>query len=95
MVVAQREVREVAVQVEHDVAVDIHEEVASALLGVDEAVHLQARIGVKGLSGLEGRAVLRARESRLDLGLCVLIRVLEPQEAYPCFKTLAYWQGWS
>lgn len=42
VIVAERQVGEVAVQVEDHVAVDVHEEVAPALLGVDETMHLQA-----------------------------------------------------
>lgn len=42
MIVAEREVGKVAVQIKDNVTVDIHEEVASALLGIDETMNLHA-----------------------------------------------------
>lgn len=40
MIVAERQAREVAVKIENDVAINIHKEVALALLSIDEALHL-------------------------------------------------------
>lgn len=82
VVVPERELREVAVEVEHDVAININEEVALALLAVDEAMHLIALVQVVGLTLLKGLLVLGTGISGLDLGLVVLIGILEAEEFY-------------
>lgn len=80
MVIAKRELREVAMEIKDDVAVDVDEEVALTLLGVNEAVDLKIGIKVVGLAFFECLLVLGPRESGLDLGLLVLVWVLEAQE---------------
>ncbi len=40
MIVTERKIREVAVEVKDHIAIDINEEVPSALLRIDEAAHL-------------------------------------------------------
>ena len=81
MVVAERKAREVAVKIEHNVAIDIDKEITSALLRVNEAVDLVALVDVVALSLLEGLLVLGAWEGSLDLRLGVFVGVLESQEA--------------
>ena len=67
-------------EVKDHVAININEEVASALLGIDEAAHLIGLIQIVRLSALKSLLLFRAWVSRLNLRLCELIRVLEPQE---------------
>ena len=40
MVVAERKAREIAVEVKHDIAININEEVPLALLGINEPLDL-------------------------------------------------------
>jgi hypothetical protein len=46
VIVAERQAGEVAVKIQYDVAVHVHEEVALAFLAVDEALNLHA-LGTK------------------------------------------------
>jgi len=80
VVIAERELREVAVEIEHHIAVDINKEVTLALLGVDEAVNLETLVQVVGLAAFKGFLVLGAGEGGLNLGLLVLIGILEAEE---------------
>ena len=41
MVVTEREIREVAMEIENDISINIHKEVTLALLGIDEPMNLQ------------------------------------------------------
>ena len=64
-------------KIENNISVNIDEEVALALLGIDEALNLIALVKVVRLSTFESLLVLGAWESRLNLRLVVLVRVLE------------------
>jgi hypothetical protein len=80
VVIAKWELEEVALEVENDIAIYIDEEVAIALLRIDEAGHLQALVQVVGLAALERLLVLRPGDSGFNLGLLKLIRVLEAKD---------------
>lgn len=80
VVVAKRELREVAVEVEDNIAINVNKEVALALLGVDEAVNLQTLVQVVGLAALKRGLVLWPGEGCLNLGLLIFIGVLEAEE---------------
>jgi hypothetical protein len=54
MGVAERKAREIAVEIKHDIAININEVVALALLGINEPLDL-LEVCVKGKSHLPGR----------------------------------------
>ena len=69
MVVAERKAREIAVKIKHDIAININEVVALALLGINEPLDL-LEVCVKGKAHLPGRPDqgCRTEQSRELLG---------------------------
>lgn len=63
MVITKRELREVAVKIEDNIAIDVNKVVSLALLGIDEAVDLQTLVQVIGLAALNCSLVLWPWES--------------------------------
>ncbi len=84
MVVTQRELREVAVEVQHNVAININEVVTLALLSVNKALHLVTLVQVERLRALQCLLVLGSGELGLYLRLIIFIWVLEAEELYIC-----------
>jgi hypothetical protein len=80
VVIAKRQLREIAVEVKNDISVNIDEEVTLTLLGVNKAVNLKTLIQVVRLAAFKGLLVFRAGESGLYLRLLVLIGILEAKE---------------
>jgi len=54
------------VEVKHHVAIDINEEVSSALLSVNEPMNLESLVDVVALSRLKSCLVLGSRECSLN-----------------------------
>lgn len=94
MVVPERKAREIAVEIKYYIAINIHEVVALALLGINKpldllkvcvnakATYLVNLIKVVGLNIFESFLVVGPWELRILGRLSVVVGVLESQEVY-------------
>ncbi len=80
MVVSEGKVREVAVQIENDITININKEISLALLGIDESLYLIGLVKIVRLNRVDHFLMFGAGVSSGNLGLRVLSGVLESQE---------------